>query len=261
MKGSRGKGIAVVKIGGSVLPDSRAYAAIAKFLVGRLRACPEERFVVVVSAQDGLTSALEQFAREIKAVPGPRTLDLLWSTGEVRSVALLTLHLEALEVATVGLNIHETGILKLTASSTAAIHFDGNLLGRALDKAAIVVVPGFFATTAEAAISSLGRGGSDLTAVLLAAALKAKRCELVKDVPGYFSSDPRENKKASHFPVLSYQRAIAMARSGCPVVQREALEAAERADLALVVRSVASDGTCTVVSREGIEALAQASNG
>jgi aspartate kinase len=95
-----------------------------------------------------------------------------------------------------------------------------------------------------------------LPAVLLAAALKAKRCELVKDVPGYFSSDLRENKKARHFAGPAYQSAIAMARSGCPVVQREALEAAERADLALVIRSIASDRTCTVVSREGAETLA-----
>jgi aspartate kinase len=254
MNGSRTRRLAVVKIGGSVLPDSRAYASIARFLVRRLRACSGERFVAVVSAQDGVTNSLEQVAREIQQAPRQRTLDLLWSTGEIRSVALLALHLEALEVAAVGLNTHETGILKLTASATPSIHFDGNLLGRALDKASIVVVPGFFATTSDAAITSLGRGGSDLTAVLLAAALDAKRCELVKDVPGYFSSDPRENKKARHFPVLSYQRAIAMARNGCPVVQKEALEAGERADLALVVRSIASDGTCTVVSRT--EALA-----
>jgi aspartate kinase len=248
MNGSRARALAVVKIGGSVLPDGRAYAAIARFLVRRLHACPGERFVVVVSAQDGVTNSLEQAAREIQRAPRQRTLDLLWSTGEIRSVALLTLHLEALEVAAVGLNIHETGVLKLAASATSAIHFDGNLLGRALDRASIVVVPGFFATTGDAAITSLGRGGSDLTAV--------KRCELVKDVPGYFSNDPRENKKARHLPVLSYQRAIAMARSGCPVVQKEALEAGERADLALVVRSLGSDGTCTVVSREGTEALA-----
>jgi aspartate kinase len=143
MDGSRARGIAVVKIGGSVLPDSRAYASIARFLLRRLDACPEERFMVVVSAQDGLTSSLERVARDIKQVPRQRTLDLLWSTGEIRSVALLTLHLEALGIDAVGLNIHEAGILKPGLSSAAAMHFAGSLLQRALDKASIVVVPGF----------------------------------------------------------------------------------------------------------------------
>ena len=251
----------MVKIGGSVLPDSRAYASIARFLLCRLHACPEERFMVVVSAQDGLTSSLERVAREIKQAPRQRTLDLLWSTGEIRSVALVTLHLEALGIDAVGLNIHEAGILKPALGSAAAMRFAGSLLQRALDKASIVVVPGFFATTDDGAIISLGRGGSDLTAVLLAAALQAKRCELVKDVPGYFSSDPHKSKRARHLPALSYQRALAMAKAGCPVVQKEALEAAARADLVLVIRSVSNSGTFTVLTREGKEALTYASTG
>src|ERR1700682_2837347 len=110
----------VIKLGGSVLVDAKSHGQAARFIVRRLHRCAEERFVVVVSAQKGLTDELEELARGITRNPNPRTLDLLWSTGEMRSVALLTLHLEELGLAAVGLNVHETGLRFNGAGQTDA---------------------------------------------------------------------------------------------------------------------------------------------
>src|ERR1700737_2593866 len=110
MDDCRTRRIAVIKLGGSVLVDDDSYRQAARFLVRRLHKCSAEHFVVVVSARKGLTDELERLARGITSYPNPRTLDLLWSTGEMRSVALLTLHLEELGVNAIGLNVHETGL-------------------------------------------------------------------------------------------------------------------------------------------------------
>jgi aspartate kinase len=108
----------------------------------------------------------------------------------------------------------------------------------ALTEHPVAVVPGFFATDGAYAFVSLGRGGSDLTAVLLAKGLGASRCELVKDVPGYFSSDPKRDPRARHLPSLTFDEALALADSGCDLVQRKAIEVAARYGLPLVVRSL-----------------------
>ena len=102
--------IIVIKFGGSVLENDNSYHGVAEFLVRRLHQCAEERLLVVVSAQNGLTDQLEKLAATITECPNPRTLDLLLSTGEIRSVALLALHLEKMGVAVVALNVHEMGL-------------------------------------------------------------------------------------------------------------------------------------------------------
>jgi hypothetical protein len=102
--------IVVLKLGGSALTNEESYGHAARFLVRRLHRCSRERLLVVVSAQYGHTEELEILARSVTCLPNRRTLDLLWSIGEIRSVALLALHLEALGIAVVGLNAHETGL-------------------------------------------------------------------------------------------------------------------------------------------------------
>ena len=237
----------VVKLGGSVLTDEGAFARAARFLRDRLREAPGERYVAVVSAQEGWTDGLERQARAICSNPSHRALDLLWSTGEIRSVALLTLHLEAMGVRVVALNIAETG-LRPAGTPGGRIAFDGGRLRAALAECEVVVVPGFLGTNAEGTIVTLGRGGSDLTAVLLAAGLGAARCELVKDVPGYFSADPHRDGAAVHLPALTYAEALELADRGCDLVQRNAIEAAERAGIPVVVRDLDGSGLITLVS-------------
>src|SRR5580700_1701495 len=114
------KRVVVIKLGGSVLIDDACYQEAARFLARRLHTRNEERLVVVVSARNGMTDELEQVARNTTLYPNPRTLDLLWSTGEIYSAALFALHLEELGVSTVALNVHETG-LKLNGTEEVGL--------------------------------------------------------------------------------------------------------------------------------------------
>src|SRR5271155_4092933 len=175
------RAVAVIKIGGSILTNARAYRRGAIFVRNRHRAAPGEKLVVVVSAQNGVTDALERAARKIFGEPDAAALDLLWSTGELRSVALLVLHLQRLGVAAAGLNIHEAGLSvdgNARGQSSGArggerVRLNSRWISNALADRAVAVVPGFLGTDAESAVVSLGRGGSDLTAVLLAEGLHA----------------------------------------------------------------------------------------
>jgi aspartate kinase len=235
--------IAVIKIGGSILRNARSYKRAARYVRNRHASSPDERFVVVVSAQEGVTDWLAATACQIVSQPNASALDLLWSTGELRSVALLTLHLQALGVSAAPLNIHEAGLAMVDTTSTAAItphdvRINSRRLRSALSQHPVAVVPGFFAADATGAVRSLGRGGSDLTAVLLAKGLNASRCELLKDVPGYFSSDPHANPAARHLPHLTFEEALTLADHGCDLLQRQAIQVAAQCNLPLVVRSL-----------------------
>jgi aspartate kinase len=223
----------VLKIGGSVLRSDRAYRRAARAIADGLLDAPGARLLVIVSARHGVTDALEAAARDLAEEPDPATLDLLWSTGELRSAALLALALQAAGVDAVAANVHQAGIV--AGEGAAGVR---PLRLRALAaRHDVVVVPGFLARTAGDALVSLGRGGSDLTAVLLAAGLAAGRCTLIKDVAGYFSADPHTDREARHLPRLTYDEALARAAGGCGLVQRQALEAARDAGLPLVVRA------------------------
>lgn len=236
--------LAVIKIGGSILTGPSAYKRAAAFIRNRLAAAPDERLVVVVSAQKRATDSLEQTANKIVRSPRKQALDLLWSTGELRSVALLALHLQALDVRAIGVNVHQTGLVAPHAASAGPgpgfgnVRIETNLLSEVLADHMVAIVPGFLAVDHLQSVVSLGRGGSDLTAVLLAAGLGANRCELVKDVPGYFTSDPHRDRGALPVPFLTFDHALELADDGCDLVQRAALEAAARWNLPLVVRSL-----------------------
>jgi aspartate kinase len=241
--------IAVIKVGGSILTSPRAYRRAAIFIRNRHRASPGERLVVVVSAQEGATDALERAARRIANQPNPTALDLLWSTGELRSVALVALHLQKLGILAAALNIHEAG-LQLPDGGLEAhrLVLNPKRLLQTLNRCPVAIVPGFLAIDGTGAVVSLGRGGSDLTAVLLAAGLGASRCELIKDVPGYFSSDPHRDPVARHLPHLTFEQALALAGEGCDLVQREAIEAAARSNLSLIVRSLDESAPLTSIT-------------
>jgi aspartate kinase len=243
--------IAVIKLGGSILKNKRAYRRAATFIRNRHRAAPQERLIVVVSAQEGATDALERAARKIVRSPRQATLDLLWSTGELRSVALLTLHLQELGVRATGLNIHEAGLIlpeNVPTADRGSIRLDRERLTGVLTGHSVAVVPGFFATNGLHSVVSLGRGGSDLTAVLLAAELGASRCELVKDVPGYFTSDPHRHADALPVAFLTFEHALQLADDGCDLVQPKALKAALQYDLPLVIRSLDEEGNVSRVA-------------
>jgi aspartate kinase len=227
--------LSVLKLGGSVLRDTPSYAAAAQFLKARLSQHQDERLVVIVSAEHGTTDRLLAEAESIAGHPDQQALDLLWSTGELRSVALLTLHLQRLAVSAAAFNVHQTGLVADRATGTTVRPL--RLLA-ALAAHRIAIVPGFLGVSAGGAVTSLGRGGSDLTAVLLAAAIRADACELIKDVPGYFTADPHRDALARPIHHLSVDAALHMADEGCDLVQRAALAAAAEAGLHLVIRSM-----------------------
>lgn len=234
----------VIKLGGSVLTGPRAYARAARWLADRIFGAP---LLVVVSAELGTTDRLLDEARQIDARPDPRALDLLWATGELRSAALLALHLQSRGVPACALNVHETGL----GRRGSALSLRSARLRRALALHAIVIVPGFLGADERGAIVSLGRGGSDLSAVTLAAALGARTCELIKDVPGYFTADPALHQDARHLPAIDFETAIGMAAAGCALVQTEALEAARARGVRLVITTTRSEDLRTIVSCEG----------
>ena len=248
--------IAVVKVGSSVLAGAEAFRRTAVFLRNRHRASWEERLVVVVSAQKGTTDNLERTARRITPKPNAAALDLLWSTGELRSVALLVLHLQTLGIHAAALNIHEAGLIIPEigrSTSLASVKLDAKRLLSALAIHPIAVVPGFFASNSAHSIVSLGHGGSDLTAVLLARGLEACRCELIKDVPGYFTSDPRDDLDARPVSSLTFEQALEIADGGCDLVQRKAIEAAAQFGIPLVVRSLDERAPTTCISDREVE--------
>jgi aspartate kinase len=252
---SAGNAIAVIKVGGSILVNSKAYQRAATFIRNRHHAAPQERFVVVVSAQEGVTDALERTAKKISPAPNSTALDLLWATGELRSVALLVLHLQSLRVSAAALNVHGAGLtVPEEERGTSSVRLHPGQLLRALKSNPVAVVPGFFAADAADTIVSLGRGGSDLTAVLLAEGLQACRCELIKDVPGYFTSDPHSDPTARPVPHLTFEVALRLADEGCDLVQKKAIEAAARASLPLVVRSLKESGPITRITNHEAEA-------
>lgn len=235
--------LTVLKIGGSVLTGPDAYARTAAFIRARLDACRGDAIVAVVSAELGVTDDLLATATRIVARPDPATLDLLWSTGELRSAALLALALQAAGVRAAGINVEQSGLVREGDDARPGDVRVRPLRIRALlDRHDVIVVPGFLATNAGGATVSLGRGGSDLTAVLIAAGLGAARCELLKDVPGYFSADPKLDPGARPLAALSYAGALEMADEGCELVQRQALEAARRYGLPLVITAMGHDG-------------------
>jgi aspartate kinase len=227
----------VLKIGGSVLTGPLAYRHTAAFLC-RLASTGRRPIVAVVSAEKGHTEALLDEARRFAGDPERAPLDLLWSTGELRSVALLTLSLRQAGVLAAGFNAHEAGLVALSDR----IDLNPIAIRAALTRHSVVVVPGFLATRDQQVVT-LGRGGSDLSAVVIAAGLRAARCVLIKDVDGYFTADPTADPTARLIPRVRYDEALRMADAGCPLVQRDALLAGRDAGIDIVVRSLTSEGS------------------
>jgi aspartate kinase len=232
-------GLYVVKIGGSVLTGIDAYRQAAAYLAGFLADRRASGLLVIVSAEQGQTDALLATARAISDPPDAAALDLLWSTGELRSVALLVLALQAAGLDARGANVHQTGVIASDARGPAQqLAVRPHRLLALLAHSAVVVVPGFLARSEDDGVVSLGRGGSDLTAVLLAAGVGARECVLVKDVAGYYTADPHADAGAQHLPALDFAEALHMADTGCALVQRDALAAAARHALPLSIRSM-----------------------
>ncbi len=196
------------------------------------------QMVVVVSAMAGETNRLLDLAGQVATEPNKREIDVLLSTGEQVSVALLAIALRDLGYPSLSLLGHQVRIATDDAFGRARIRrIDAQRLLSALDEGHIVVVAGFQGVDAKGNITTLGRGGSDTTAVAIAAALKAEVCEIYTDVDGIYSADPRICPQAKKLARLSYDEMLELASLGAKVLQIRSVEFAKRYQVPVHVRS------------------------
>lgn len=200
--------LVVAKFGGSSVATPERIKNVAARLVRRHNA--GNRVVAVVSAMGDNTDHLLDLAHSVNPDPPAREMDMLLSTGEQVSVAVLAMAVQALGVPAVSHTGAQVGIMTDPTHTSAKIDriVGTDRLLRDLDEGNIVIVAGFQGVNAAGEITTLGRGGSDTTAVALAAAIHADRCEIYSDVDGVYTADPRKDENAKRFETLSYNRAL-----------------------------------------------------
>ena len=209
------------------------------------------KVVAVVSAMSGVTDGLLKMAHELTACPPERELDVLVSTGEQQSIALVAMALQAIGVEAASITGAQAGIFT-TGSHTRGriLEIDPSLMNQMLDEGKTLVVAGFQGVTPEGMIHTLGRGGSDLTAIAIAAALKADVCQILTDVDGVYTCDPRIVPNARKLPEISYDEMLEMASSGSKVMQSRSVEFAKKYGVIFEVRSSLNNNPGTLVLEE-----------
>src|SRR5213079_2081898 len=209
------------------------------------------RVVAVLSARGKTTDELIAMAEEVSTTPDAREMDMLLSTGERISCALCAMAINDLGHRAISLTGSQAGIVTDTSHTKARIlDVRADRIRAALDEGHIVLVAGFQGVSTAADVTTLGRGGSDTTAVALAAAVGADVCEIYTDVPGVFSADPRIVPNARKLPVVSFEEMLEMAASGAGVLQLRSVEYARTHGVRIHCRSSFDDGPGTVVLSE-----------
>jgi aspartate kinase len=240
----------VQKFGGTSVGSVERIQNAAKKIINEVNNGNE--VVVVVSAMGKTTDELVRLAGEISKNPSKREMDMLLTTGEQVTIALLTMALHQEGYKALSLTGWQAGIQTENNYSNARIlNIDSDRINGLLKEGNIVVVAGFQGLIQETKdIATLGRGGSDTTAVALAAALKADRCDIYTDVTGVYTTDPRAVKKARKIPSISYDEMLEMANLGAGVLHPRAVEFAKNYSIVLEVRSSMSDERGTLVEEE-----------
>lgn len=239
-------GLIVQKYGGSSVATTERLRHVATRIVGTRKAGHD--MVVVVSAPGDMTDDLVARAREISPQPPARELDMLMAVGEQVSIALLSMAVQALGEQAISLTGSQVRILTDGVHTKARImEVDRRRIDTELGQRRIVIVAGFQGVTPDFEITTLGRGGSDLSAVALASALGAESCEIYTDVPGVFTADPRIVPEAQQLSRLSYDEMLEMASSGAVVLQTRSVEYAKSNRVQLHVRSTWSDAPGTII--------------
>lgn len=243
--------ILVQKFGGSSVADIEHLRKVARRIVETRRAGYD--LVVVVSAMGGTTDELLAMARELSAAPSRRELDMLLSVGERISMTLLSMAIHQEGYEAISLTGSQCGIITTSSHSNARI-IDVRPF-RVQDELAqgnIVIVAGYQGTSYKREVTTLGRGGSDTTAVALAAALGAQACEIYSDVDGIYDADPRVVLDAQKLESLSHDEMMEMARAGARVINEQAVAFARRANIALYARSTHQpDSRGTIIRPDG----------
>jgi aspartate kinase len=210
-----------------------------------------DQVVVVVSAMSGVTDKLIKMATELTPLPNEREMDMLLATGEQTTIALTAIALHALDVPAVSLTGAQAGIMTDGVHTKAKIkNITPRQVHSLLNEGKVVIVAGFQGQTPEGQITTLGRGGSDLTAIALAAALKADLCQIYTDVDGVYTADPRVVPGARKLPEISYDEMLELAGLGAKVMQSRSVEFAKKFGVPFEVRSSLNDNPGTIVKEE-----------
>lgn len=207
--------------------------------------------VAVVSAMGGVTDRLIGMANELNETPPERELDVLLSSGEQQSIALLATALQGIGVEAVSATGRQAGIVTSGSHTRGRIDdIDPTMLRDYITDGKVVIVAGFQGVTSGGLIHTLGRGGSDLTAIAVAAALKADLCQILTDVDGVYTCDPRVVKDARKLPEISYDEMLEMASSGSKVMQSRSVEFAKKYGVVFEVCSSLNHNPGTLVTEE-----------
>jgi len=238
----------VQKFGGSSVADAEKIMNVARRVAA---SAPGNQMIVVVSAMGKTTDGLLALSRQISSAPDLREMDMLLSTGEQVTIALLALALKSLGLKARSFTGPQVGMRTDHSHTQARItQIDGDRVRRALDAGEIAVVAGFQGLSDEDEITTLGRGGSDLTAVALAAALKADVCEIYTDVDGVYTADPNIVPDARKLARVAYDEMLELASLGAKVLQTRAVEFAKKYGVTVHVRSTFRPDPGTLVTKE-----------
>ena len=239
----------VQKYGGSSVANPERVQRVAKRVVAQRRSGDD--VVVTVSALGDTTDELIQLSRRITHHPPEREMDMLISTGEQISVALLAMAIHRLGVEAISFTGAQVGIITDSSHTRARIvNINTKRIEEELRRGKVVIVAGFQGVTLNQEITTLGRGGSDLTAVALAKALNARMCEIYTDVDGVYTADPRIVPSARKLDRISYDEMLEMASLGAQVMQTRSMEVAKKYEIPMHIRSSFNNRQGTLVTRE-----------
>ncbi len=239
----------VQKFGGTSVGNTDRIKNVAS-RVAKYRA-QGDQVVVVVSAMSGVTDSLIRLAKEIMPLPSEREMDMLLATGEQTTIALTAIALHSLGVDAVSLTGAQAGIVTDGVHTKAKIqNITPKQVHALLNAGKVVIVAGFQGQTMDGQITTLGRGGSDLTAIALAAALKADLCQIYTDVDGVYTADPRLVPGARKLSEISYDEMLELASLGAKVMQSRSVEFAKKFGVVFEVRSSLNDNPGTIVKEE-----------
>ena len=249
-------GIVVMKFGGTSVADAERIRAVARRAISTQKA--GNKVVMVVSAMGDSTDVLVDLAKQITDNPPKREMDQLLATGEQVTISLVAMSLEALGAKAISMTAGQIGIVTDDVHTKARIKtIDVRRIHEHLDQGRIVIVAGFQGVTSDGAVTTLGRGGSNVTLVAIAAALHADVCENYTDVDGIYTADPRIVKNARKIDTVSYDEMLELASLGASVLHNRAVEFAKKYNVPIHVRSSLnnSKGTMIVAETESMERI------
>ena len=239
----------VKKFGGSSVANAERINHVAQTIVNSYK--EGNQVVVVLSAQGDTTDELIEKAKEINPNASKREMDMLLSTGEQQSVALMAMAINKLGYPAISLNAFQCNIYSTSTYSNARIKdIATERINNELEKKNIVIITGFQGVNRHLDVTTLGRGGSDTSAVALAAKLGADLCEIYTDVDGVYTSDPRVVKNAKKLDEITYDEMLELASLGAKVLHNRSVELAKKYNVNLVVRSSMTDAEGTIVKEE-----------